>query len=145
MRRRVCEQLRAAKDRAAYAPGMRISPARIESLEPHQVFVFGSNAQGSHGAGAARFAYERFGAEWGQGSGLQGQSYAIDTMSGLPVLEREIAAFLAFAAAHPSSSSWSRRSDAASPATRPQQWHPRSETRAPTWRCLSASRPSSET
>ncbi|WP_347754386.1 hypothetical protein [Agrococcus sp. ProA11] len=80
---------------------MRISPARIESLEPHQVFVFGSNARGSHGAGAARFASERFGATWGQGSGLQGQSYAIDTMSGLTVLQREAAAFLAFAAAHP--------------------------------------------
>jgi hypothetical protein len=74
---------------------------RIESLAPHQVFVFGSNAEGMHGAGAARTAHERFGAVWGQGSGLQGQSYGIDTMSGLPTIEREVATFLAFAAEHP--------------------------------------------
>lgn len=80
---------------------MKISPARISSLEPHEVFVFGSNAQGAHGAGAARLAHERFGAQWGQGNGMQGQSYAIDTMSGLPVLQRKVAAFLTFAAAHP--------------------------------------------
>lgn len=51
----------------------------ITSLEPHEVFVFGSNASGAHGGGAARFAYERFGAVWGQAEGLQGQSYGIDT------------------------------------------------------------------
>ena len=74
---------------------------RIESLEPHQVFVFGSNASGQHGAGAARTAHERFGAVWGEGHGLHGQSYAIDTMSGLGTIEREVAGFLAFAAEHP--------------------------------------------
>lgn len=80
---------------------MPIAPARIESLEPHQVFVFGSNAQGMHGAGAARIAHERFGAVWGEGHGLQGSSYAIDTMSGLATIEREVATFLAFAREHP--------------------------------------------
>ncbi len=80
---------------------MPIAPARIESLEPHQVFVFGSNAQGMHGAGAARLAHERFGAVWGQGHGLHGSSYAIDTMSGLATIEREVATFLAFAREHP--------------------------------------------
>jgi hypothetical protein len=80
---------------------MRTSPARIEALEPHQVFVFGSNAGGMHGAGAARLAEERFGAVRGEGHGLHGQSYAIDTMSGLDVLSREVATFLAFAAEHP--------------------------------------------
>ena len=74
---------------------------RIEALEPHQVFVFGSNASGHHGAGAARMAHERFGAVWGEGHGLHGQSYAIDTMSGLPTIEREVQAFLAFAAEQP--------------------------------------------
>jgi hypothetical protein len=77
------------------------SPARIESLEPHQVFVFGSNAHGAHAGGAARLAHERFGAVWGQSSGLQGQSYGIDTMSGLATLEREAHAFLVFATEHP--------------------------------------------
>ncbi|WAC66576.1 hypothetical protein OVA14_01980 [Agrococcus sp. SL85] len=80
---------------------MRTSPDRIEQLAPHEVFVFGSNASGAHGGGAARLAQERFGAVPGEGHGLHGQSYAIDTMSGLPTIEREVAAFLAFAAAHP--------------------------------------------
>ena len=71
------------------------------ALEPHQVFVFGSNAAGMHGGGAARTAQERFGAVAGEGHGLYGQSYAIDTMSGMAVIEREVARFLAFAAAHP--------------------------------------------
>ena len=75
----------------------------IESLEPHQVFVFGSNASGHHGGGAARTAHERFGAVWGEGHGLHGQSYAIDTMSGLAVIADEVATFLAFAAEHPES------------------------------------------
>lgn len=45
--------------------------SRIESLAPNEVLVFGSNASGAHGGGAARFAYDRFGAVWGQSEGLQ--------------------------------------------------------------------------
>jgi hypothetical protein len=63
--------------------------------------VFGSNASGAHGGGAARYAADHFGAVWGQANGLQGSSYGIDTMSGLPTIEREVGTFLAFAAAHP--------------------------------------------
>lgn len=73
----------------------------IESLEPHEVFVFGSNANGAHGGGAARTAHEKFGAVWGEGHGLHGQSYAIDTMSGLDEMAHEVATFLEFAAEHP--------------------------------------------
>ncbi|GAB2519300.1 A1S_2505 family phage non-structural protein [Paramicrobacterium agarici] len=73
----------------------------IESLKPGEIFVFGSNASGAHGAGAALTAYEKFGAVWGQGSGLQGQSYGIDTMSGIDVMRREAAEFVAFARQHP--------------------------------------------
>lgn len=80
---------------------MRSAPGRIETLEPHQVFVFGSNAAGMHAGGAARIAQERFGAVAGEGHGLHGQSYAIDTMSGLATIEREVAVFLGFAAEHP--------------------------------------------
>lgn len=80
---------------------MDITPSRVTELAPNEVFVFGSNAAGSHGAGAALTAYERFGAVWGQGSGLQGQSYGIDTMSGLEVAAREAAEFVAFARQHP--------------------------------------------
>lgn len=58
------------------------TPERITELKPNEIFVFGSNLAGSHGGGAARVAYNRFGAIWGQGVGLQGQSYAIPTMQG---------------------------------------------------------------
>jgi hypothetical protein len=74
---------------------------RIESLAPNEVFVFGSNASGAHGGGAARFALDRFGAVWGQAEGLQGQSYGIDTMSGLAVFEEQATRFLDFARQHP--------------------------------------------
>jgi len=60
----------------------RYTPERITSLAENEIFVFGSNLAGSHGGGAARLAYNRFGAVWGQGVGLQGQSYAIPTMQG---------------------------------------------------------------
>ncbi|WP_022878830.1 hypothetical protein [Microbacterium sp. B19] len=73
----------------------------ITRLEPGEVFVFGSNGSGAHGGGAARFALDRFGAVWGQSEGLQGQSYGIDTMSGLAVFEEQARRFVAFAAEHP--------------------------------------------
>ncbi len=59
--------------------------------------MLGSNADGRHGGGAARTAHERFGAVWGQGNGLQGQSYGIDTMSGSEELEIRVAEFIVFA------------------------------------------------
>ena len=43
------------------------------------IFVFGSNLAGIHGAGAARYALKNCGANFGQGVGLQGHSYAIPT------------------------------------------------------------------
>lgn len=48
---------------------------------PHngEVFVFGSNLAGRHGAGAAKVACARFGAPYGRGEGFFGQSYAIPT------------------------------------------------------------------
>jgi hypothetical protein len=58
------------------------TPERITKLKENEIFVFGSNLAGSHGGGAARQAYEHFGAIWGQGVGLQGQSYGIPTMHG---------------------------------------------------------------
>ena len=78
-----------------------MSGLRIESLEPGEIFVFGSNASGAHGAGAAATAVERFGAVWGQGDGLQGQSYGIDTMSGMDTMRDGVERFLAFAREHP--------------------------------------------
>lgn len=60
----------------------KTSPQVITKLKPDEVFVFGSNLDGMHGGGTARVAYEKFGAVWGHGVGLQGQSYAIPTMQG---------------------------------------------------------------
>lgn len=80
----------------------RISPRWINSLEKNEIFVFGSNLQGMHGGGAARVALERFGAVWGQGTGLQGQSYAIPTMhGGIDIIAPFVNDFIAFAKEHP--------------------------------------------
>lgn len=61
---------------------IEFTPNNITKLESNEVFVFGSNLQGHHGAGAAELAHKRFGAVWGLGVGLAGQSYAIPTMHG---------------------------------------------------------------
>ena len=44
-----------------------------------EVWVFGSNLAGAHGAGAAKVALEKFGAEYGFGIGRVGDTYAIPT------------------------------------------------------------------
>lgn len=47
-------------------------------------------------------AYRRFGAIWGQGVGLQGQSYGIPTMhGGVEVIKPYVDEFVDFAKAHP--------------------------------------------
>jgi len=78
------------------------TPERITELKPNEIFVFGSNLAGAHGGGAARLAYERFGAIWGQGVGLQGQSYAIPTMQGgVETIKPYVDEFIRFAKQHP--------------------------------------------
>ena len=78
------------------------TPDYITVLKPDEVFVFGSNLEGMHGGGAARLAYEAFGAIWGQGVGLQGQSYAIPTMQGgVDTIKPYVDEFIAFARKHP--------------------------------------------
>jgi len=47
--------------------------------EPGTIFVFGSNPEGRHGAGAARVALQQFYAKYGKGEGIQGNAYAIPT------------------------------------------------------------------
>lgn len=47
--------------------------------EPNTIFVFGSNPEGRHGAGAAKIAVEKFHAIYGIGEGIQGNAYAIPT------------------------------------------------------------------
>ena len=78
------------------------TPERITELKPNEIFVFGSNLAGSHGGGAARLAYNRFGAIWGQGVGLQGQSYAIPTMQGgVETIRPFVDEFIEVARQHP--------------------------------------------
>ncbi len=56
---------------------MKVTDNNITTLKDNEIFVFGSNEAGIHGAGAAKLAYEKFGAKWGVGYGLQGQTFAI--------------------------------------------------------------------
>lgn len=71
------------------------------------IFVFGSNLAGRHGAGAARFALKHHGAIYGQGEGLQGRSYALPTKQtpyvtlGLSEIRVHVDRFKAFAASRP--------------------------------------------
>lgn len=57
------------------------TPDEIDNLEKDEIFVFGSNSLGNHYGGAARIAYEKFGAEWGVGEGHTGQCYAVPTLN----------------------------------------------------------------
>lgn len=57
----------------------RVTPENITELAENEVFVFGSNTAGRHGAGAAKLAHLKFGARWREGHGWFGQSFAIPT------------------------------------------------------------------
>lgn len=82
-------------ERPAFTPDM------ITELRPDEVFVFGSNLAGMHGAGAARAAFKNFGAVMGCGVGLRGQSYAIPTMQGgVETIKPYVDEFIAFAKEH---------------------------------------------
>ena len=82
------------------------TPPKIYSLEPNQIFVFGSNLAGRHGRGAAKDAL-KFGAVHGKGSGLHGQTYAIPTKDRniktlpLPHIQGSVDVFIGFASACP--------------------------------------------
>lgn len=72
-----------------------------------EIFVFGSNLAGIHGAGAAKTAYKKHGARWGMGVGHYGCSYAIPTKDQhiktmkADVIATFVDAFIYYAAAHP--------------------------------------------
>lgn len=82
------------------------TPDHITTLQPNEVFVFGSNEGGRHGRGAAKQAV-KFGAIYGQGDGLQGQTYGISTkdrnLKVLPLhrIQVKVERFLRFAADSP--------------------------------------------
>jgi hypothetical protein len=71
------------------------------------VFVFGSNLAGRHGKGAALWALQHRGAIYGQGEGLQGNSYAIPTkdarLQTLPLgaIRAWVIVFISFARSRP--------------------------------------------
>lgn len=71
------------------------------------IFVFGSNYAGQHGGGAAREAFDNFGAEYGVGVGPTGRAYALPTMDenlqpySLATIGHHVAEFLKYAAANP--------------------------------------------
>lgn len=70
------------------------------------IFVFGSNLAGRHGRGAALYARQHHGAIYGQGVGLQGNSYAIPTkdenIRTLPLMDiaQHVERFLRYASGH---------------------------------------------
>jgi len=85
----------------------RTTPRNIVDLRENEVFVFGSNLSGIHGAGAAHTAL-RWGAEYGNGIGMQGMTYAIPTKDSsvrntLSILDISMYVddFIAFAMDHP--------------------------------------------
>lgn len=85
-----------------YMEQKRVTPERITELGENEVFVFGSNLAGAHGGGAALLAYRKFGAIWGQGVGLQGQSYGIPTMhGGVDAIKPYVDEFIEFAKTRP--------------------------------------------
>jgi hypothetical protein len=74
-------------------------------LEPNQIFVYGANSGGRHGAGAAKLAL-KWGAKHGM-AGLVGQTYGIPTkdkkIQTLPLdkIQVHVNDFLATAFSHP--------------------------------------------
>ena len=99
---RVQEMMRANKNyEEAGAFSHRVTPELIRALRPGQVFVFGSNGHGAHCGGAALAAVRHFGAVMGQAEGMQGDSYAINSMDGLKVLQEQAERFVHYAKEHP--------------------------------------------
>jgi len=84
---------------------MKFTPENITHLEPNQIFTYGANEKGIHGAGAAKLAL-RWGAKMGQ-YGLVGQTYGIPTkdkkINTLPLdnIQVHVDTFLATAFSHP--------------------------------------------
>ncbi|MDD3759759.1 MAG: SLOG family protein [Acidithiobacillus sp.] len=86
----------------------RAEAINLSQFVESAIFVFGSNRQGIHGAGAARFAQQYRGAQSGTGEGLTGQSYALptkhtphDPVLDLALLQESVARFLDFAESRP--------------------------------------------
>lgn len=85
---------------------MKITPNYISSLKFNEVFTYGANEAGRHGAGAAKTAL-KWGAIYGE-YGFNGQTYGIPTKNSkiqtlpLDAIEKHVKDFLTFATEHPS-------------------------------------------
>lgn len=86
---------------------IKISPPNIIELLSNEIFVFGSNLSGIHGGGAARAAM-KWDAQWGNGIGIQGKTYAVPTKSEgiartltVEEIRPYVDDFIAFATEHP--------------------------------------------
>ena len=91
-----------SKSEIQYFMESRNTPSFITTLKDGEVFVFGSNKEGMHGGGAARVAYQKFGAKWGEGVGMTGSCYAIPTMDGsLDIIRGYVDDFTEYARSHP--------------------------------------------
>ena len=88
-----------ANARAYYAD--RITPDWIDQLADDEVFVFGSNPEGTHTGGAAAHAVKHFGAIVGRGEGIQGKSYAIPTTGDFNLFGEAVQRFIEYAALRP--------------------------------------------
>ena len=72
-----------------------------------EIFVFGSNEAGRHGAGAAKAAHRLYGAVYGVADGLVGRCYGIPTkdynllLLDLNEIGRNVKEFVDFTYAHP--------------------------------------------
>lgn len=75
--------------------------------KPVMIFVFGSNLAGRHGKGAALYARQNHGAEYGVGEGRTGDSYAIPTKDEkirtrpLEQIKASVESFLLYASENP--------------------------------------------
>lgn len=78
-----------------------MTPTKIHHLRPSQIFVFGTDRQGSQKYGAAGLAAKSFGAQVGMSSGLTGNSYALPTKGiSLGELKEHVVEFEKFAREH---------------------------------------------
>lgn len=80
----------------------RCTPKVVTSLQPNEVFVFGTDSDGNHKSSAAKLALKQFGAQLGKGEGLFGQSYAIPVHKHRTwKMAEAISRFIQFAMANP--------------------------------------------
>jgi hypothetical protein len=84
----------------------KIGKQSKERQMPSEIFVFGSNLKGIHGAGAAKYAAQNYGAQYGWFNGMTGNAYAIPTKNDpynsleLSVIEGYVNQFIDYARDH---------------------------------------------